>query len=264
TVSYVVLEDGKERASLAPDAKLSVGSSFKLALLNAVVDEIRAGRRRWTDVVPLRNAWKSLPSGILQNWPEHSALTLETYATLMISQSDNTAADAIHAVVGERALGPYRDDNDPFLTTLQMFKLKSAGAEQLRAHYRAAVSSGGRRYIIDQLDKMPRPELSALQLEPALLDIEWHYSVRRLCALLERIRTLPLFEVNPGLAARAQWKSIAYKGGSDAGVLNMTTSLVSNDGRRFCISATENDPNKAIDELAFSAAYTGALLQLAR
>ncbi|MBV8152764.1 MAG: serine hydrolase, partial [Candidatus Eremiobacteraeota bacterium] len=261
-VSYLVLKGRNQLAALDADAPLSVGSTFKLAILNALVDEVNAGRLRWDQSVPLRGTWKSLPSGVLQTWPDGSAITLQTYATLMISQSDNTAADALHSIVGAAALARYRGPNDPFLTTLQVFKLKSAAGRELLRKYRSASTAMAREAILRELDRLPRPKASDLALDPRDLDIEWHYSAARSCDLIRRVADLPLFSVNPGVADAAQWKAVAYKGGSDAGVINMTTFLRARDGTAYCVSATENDRAKAIDETAFSAAYGAVLGQL--
>jgi hypothetical protein len=47
--------------------------------------EIAAGMLQWEQVINLEASWKSLPSGILQNWPDGSPLTLQTLASLAVS-----------------------------------------------------------------------------------------------------------------------------------------------------------------------------------
>ena len=122
TVSYVIEQfGGTAKAARQPDMPLAVGSAFKLAVLNALIDEIRDGRHHWSDAVPLQTQWKSLPSGVFQKWPTGTPITLATYATEMISVSDNTAADALIHIVGEKAIAPYAGNNEPFLTTREMF-----------------------------------------------------------------------------------------------------------------------------------------------
>jgi beta-lactamase class A len=54
----------------------------------------------WADVVALQEQWRALPSGVLQDWPLGTHLTVESLAVLMISISDNTAADALAGLVG--------------------------------------------------------------------------------------------------------------------------------------------------------------------
>ena len=139
TTAYVIVVDGRsERAALNAETSLAVGSAFKLAVLNALIDQIGRGSRHWTDVVPLEAKWKSLPSGVLQTWPDGMPITVATYAAEMISISDNTAADALVRLVGPTALRPYAAGNDPFLTTREAFILKSPRHANLAQAYIAA------------------------------------------------------------------------------------------------------------------------------
>ena len=103
-LSFVVMEGRSQRAALNASAPLAVGSTFKLALLAVLRARIDAGSMHWSDVVALDPRRKSLPSGIMQTWPDRTPTTLATYVTQMISISDNTAADAVAHIVGARAL----------------------------------------------------------------------------------------------------------------------------------------------------------------
>ena len=58
----------------------AVGSAFKLAVLAALNDAVSAGDVRWDDVVRVRDEWRSLPTGPMQEWPEGSAVTIENLA----------------------------------------------------------------------------------------------------------------------------------------------------------------------------------------
>lgn len=256
-VSYIVLDGGREIAAYNQGSALAVGSAFKIAALNALRDEIASGKRRWSDVVQLQPAWKSLPSGVLQNWPDGSYLTLQTLATEMISVSDNTAADAVLHIVG-RDISRYADSNVPFLTTREMFQLKTSGASAQRERYRNGNVSQ-RAALLSELDRHALPNVDQLDLKAAYADIEWHYTNRRLCALMAGVRDLPLMSVNPGLASPARWKHIAFKGGSDAGVISMTTALESRGGKRYCVSATWNDPQADVNPAAFTSGYSAAI-----
>lgn len=59
------------------------------------------------------------------------------------------------------------------------------------------------------------------------------------------------------------FRRVAYKGGSDSGVLNLTTLVTTRRGTRICFSATVNDAAHAVDESAFELAYWFALARLA-
>jgi beta-lactamase class A len=257
-VSYLVIRDGKPLAQQNADKAFAVGSTFKLAILSALRKQIDLGKRKWTDVVHLREQWRSLPTGVLQTWPDGTAVTLQSLATEMISISDNTAADTLLHVVGQDALAPFAGTNVPFMTTRQMFLLKENGNDALRARFRTG-DAQQRRAALAELDRMPLPDATELDTSPQLADIEWHFSSRELCALMQNVHDLPLMSVNPGLASPAQWKHIAYKGGSDFGVLSMTTWLAAKDGMNYCVSATWNDRSAPVDETKFAAAY-GLLL----
>src|SRR5262245_6138058 len=82
------------------DVPLPVASTMKLLVLATLVDEINEKKRSWSDVVPVRRAWASLPVGVVQDWPDGSPVTLHTLATFMISRSDNTAADHLLRILG--------------------------------------------------------------------------------------------------------------------------------------------------------------------
>jgi hypothetical protein len=81
---------------------------------------------------------------------------------------------------------------------------------------------------------------------------------------MERVAALPLMSINPGVAAPDDFARIAFKGGSDEGVINLTTTVTTNRGMKLCFSATENDSAHVVNEAAFEAAYAAALHQLAK
>jgi hypothetical protein len=261
-LSYVVIEGRSEVAARDPSAPLAVGSAFKLAVLAGVRDEIARGRRHWSDVVPLKARWKSLSTGVICTWPDGTPITLATYATEMISISDNTAADALVRLAGPQVLAPYAMRNTPFLTTREWFVLKSTPGAMERVAYLAARTSADRAVVLRAVDKMPLPVVDALVPKP-FLDIEWHYNVRELCDLMGRVADLPLMSINPGAADPASFRHVAFKGGFDFGVVNLTTQVTTKRGTSFCFSATLNDPAKAVDDTALLTAYGSVLSVLA-
>jgi hypothetical protein len=79
---------------------------------------------------------------------------------------------------------------------------------------------------------------------------------------MERVAALPLMSINPGVADPSDFERVAYKGGSDIGVINMTTMVTTHRGTKLCFSATANDSAHDVDEPAFEAAYGAALRYL--
>jgi beta-lactamase class A len=262
-VSVLILKDGQDLTAMNADTPLAVGSAFKLAPLTALRHQIDAGQRSWSDVVALDPAWKSLPSGMLQSWPDGSPLTLDTLASLMISISDNTAADAAINVAGRGAVEQYGSRNVPFLTTRELFTLKDPTNVDLLDRWRAGDVAARRRVLVEA-DARPLPRVTLFSDSGGVLapDVEWFFSARELCGLMAGVQDLPLMSINPGVASPADWARIAYKGGAEPGMLNLTTWLESKDGHTYCVATTWND-NKPLDERTFELLVAGTISALA-
>ncbi|MEM8637383.1 MAG: serine hydrolase [Cyanobacteria bacterium P01_G01_bin.54] len=235
-VSLLIQQDGEVLTQFQSDRPLAVGSAFKLAVLAALQQQIEDGQIAWDQVVPLNPNWKSLPSGLLQDWPDNAPLTIQTLATLMISLSDNTATDALMAAVGQESLQAFRGQNQPLLSTQQAFKLKNPENADLLRQYRA----GEREAAVAQLDDRPLPTVELFAADAIAPDVEWFFSAQELCQLMAQVEDLPLMQVNPGLASPQQWSQIAFKGGSEPGVLNFTTTLQDGNRQRYCVVMTVN------------------------
>lgn len=262
-VSVLVREGKTTKAALNPQTPLAVGSAFKLAVLKALRSEINSGKRSWKDVVQLRSHSKSLPSGILQTWADGSYLTVQTLATLMISISDNTATDTLINLIGRQVIELVSPRNRPFLTTRELFILKGKENQDLLKRYQTS-NEAQRRAILKELTKKPLPNVSDFEgVNPVALDVEWFFTASELCGLMEQIADLPLMNINPGVANPSYWQKVAFKGGSEPGVLNLTTWLQAKNGKNYCVVATWNNNNAPVEESRFRALYSSAVAQLA-
>jgi beta-lactamase class A len=257
-VSYLITRGGEILAERRTDEALAVGSTFKLAVLAAVDDAVSSGELSWDQVVTVKDEWRSLPTGLVQDWPTGAHVTVETLATLMISQSDNTATDALIDLVGRRAVETYAPNSVPFLTTREAFVLKNPENAELKERYLNG-STSTRRRVLRELDGRQLPDASLFGGAPVSPEVEWFFSVEELCSLIERVSDIDLTTVNPGLANADEWQRVSYKGGSEPGVLNMTTRLIAEDGTTYCVSVTQNRNDAAIDQNAFVIAYQGIL-----
>lgn len=263
-VSFLVKEDKLTLADLNGNNPLAVGSAFKLAVLQALQQEISLGKRYWSDVVTFNAESKSLPSGILQNWPDGSPLTIQTLATLMISVSDNTATDILINLLGKESLELISPRNRPFLTTRELFVLKGSENRKLLEDYRKG-NLAKRKLLLVELAKFPLPDVREFEgTNPVAIDsLEWFFTAEELCGAIKEVGNLPLMGVNPGLANPNDWEKIAFKGGSEPGVLNLTSWLQGKNGKNYCVVATWNNKNASLDESKFFATYTGVLSLLA-
>ncbi|MEM9164192.1 MAG: serine hydrolase [Cyanobacteria bacterium P01_F01_bin.4] len=256
----LMLKDGEPQILLNADQPLGVGSAFKLLVMQALKTQIAADEHQWQDILPVQDHLKSLPGGFLQNWPAGSPLTLQTLAGLMISQSDNTATDHLIELVGREPLEVLSPRNQPFINTQEFFKLKDPANQQLLRRYREG-SVSERRGVIRGLGELSLPSVDIFNNGPVAIDVEWFMSAHELCAAIEAVADLPLMSINPGLVDASQWQRVAFKGGSEPGVENLTTYLESTDGHRYCVTATWNNP-EGIDEIQFANLYQQAIASL--
>jgi beta-lactamase class A len=260
-VALLVSQGSHSLIAVNDDRPLAVGSSFKLAVLAAVVDVVGEGKLAWADPETLQSNWRALPTGILQEWPAGSVLTLQSLSELMISISDNTAADALMSLIGRERLEAIAPGNKPFLTTREYFILRAYPNQELRKEYLVAPETK-RRALLATVEGLPLPSPAAFSSD-VIPDIEWYFSARELCTLIEKVHGLPAFRINPGLAIPAEWQATAFKGGGDKGVLNLTTWVETQDGRSYCVVATWND-DKLLDDERMMMPYAALLDWLSR
>lgn len=241
TALYVATDD-RPVVEHRPDEPLAVGSAFKLAVLAALQTSDCAPET----CVAIRPELKSLPSGILQNWPDHAILTVQSLAILMISISDNTATDLLIHRLGRKAVEEHGPLNRPFLTTREAFQLKMCDRKELRARWQEADESE-RLEILRALAGEAAPGADSLEAHPTL-GIEWHFTARDVAALLALLRGNDALAINPGPMTASDWAAYAYKGGSDRGALNFSLEVLGHDGRRHTVIVTWNDPAGDIDQ----------------
>ncbi len=256
-VSLLVMEDREELIALNADLPLAVGSAFKLAVLNAIQLQIESGKKKWQDLVELQPNWKSLPSGFLQTWPDNSFLTIQTLAALMISQSDNTTTDSLIYLIGIPNIEAITPRNQPFLTTRQAFVLKSNKNSELLNRYRSG-NAEERRIVLYEADRQPIPNINDFNSTPSALDVEWFFTARELFSLIEKVADLPLMSINPGVVNANDWEKVAFKGGSEIGVLNLTTWLKAKNGKTYCVVGTWNN-DSSLEETRFMSLYGGVI-----
>lgn len=260
--SLLITKDRADLIASNPDRSLAVGSAFKLAVLAALQRRIKTGHLTWTQQVTLHAGDKSLPSGILQTKPDGSRYSVADLARYMISVSDNTAADLLIHLVGRPSIDPLIPARDrPILTTHEAFVLKDPAHHDLRDRYLAA-NPADRSALLAQADRLPLPSLQTLSplltRGPVSPRIEWFFSARQLCGFMRQVQNLSQMSVNPGVADSSEWTHVAFKGGSEPGVLNLTTMVTARDGTTYCVSATWNDTT-LLDEGRFESLY-GSLL----
>ena len=252
------------------DTALALGSAFKLYVLATLLKEINSGKRNWTDVIYLDSASRAFPSGEMHAWPNQSPVTLATAATLMISISDNTAADLlIHTLGRENVEAMLRETGNshasldiPFLTTLEMFKLKSKGL-RLGNEYVQLTANKQKSFLTREVANFPRDSVAFGDAVAMINKIEWFASPNDIANLLKYIRdnstsgegakVRDILSVNPGLPLdKSRWDYIGYKGGSEPGVLNLSFLLrAKSSGQWYVFTGSWNDTESALKDADF-------------
>ncbi len=252
-------------AALDPGGRFAIASAVKLYILAELDRSIQAGERQWSDVVELGP--KSHPSGISQNWPDRSPVTLRTLATLMISISDNSATDTLIRVIGQdnlaaivRAAGHHNpDDLRPLLMTRQASALKMPVHTHRREQYLNASPAERERLLAEFDSALTLDSLDSriLTHKPAFIDqLEWFASPADIVRLLDYLRvnaseeSKTILAINPGIGpdAAEKWDYFGYKGGSEPGVLSFNFLLQSKTGENYALSVNWNNVELSLRE----------------
>lgn len=241
-----------------------VGSAFKLYVLGAVADEVAAGNISWDDDLAISDGLKSIPTGVLQNEEAGTEFSVREFAEAMIALSDNTATDHLIDLVGrervEKAFADYGmtdpAPNIPLLDTLDLSALKVGPASGLATQWLDA-DEAGRRQILAQISDITPADIPVEEfVAPIHVDqIEWFATPTDMCRALTSLYDLgdpvtKIMTINPGVPAEDdQFEFIAFKGGSEPGLISMNWLVERSDGRRFAITGSVVNTAEEIDQL---------------
>ena len=282
SVSHLNGEDLEPVNQVQEDVAFAIGSLFKLYVLAAVITTIEAGDLAWSDEIEVVEEYLSYPSGVTQSEPLGTMISVQVLASRMISISDNTATDLLLHHIGrdavEQALGTLGNSvpelNRPFLSTREMFLLK-LGDEDTRNAFVAA-NEADRRAQLDELSRASLPPISDVVAwtSPVAVDtIEWFATMRDIEHALMWLRDAwarpglePVKDImmaNLGLPFdRDIWSLVAFKGGSEPGVLALGWLLERSDGEVFTFALAVNDTTAPLDQEAITLTAGGAVALL--
>jgi hypothetical protein len=271
--SFLIAEVSESGACLPliehrADQSLAVGSAFKLYVLYALERAIDEGALNWSDQLALSADLMSL-GGSVQEMPPGTILTLNELALYMISVSDNSATDHLIEHLGEERIinamvaADHHDthENSPFLSTIDMFTIKLLMTEEEVRQYLGgdALFRAERLSEFESWDAEEAIERAEGWELPRLIEeVEWFATSRDLCQIMAELReraeeghideVMDVMSVNQGIVFdRDEWPLVAYKGGSEPGVLNLTWMVESVDGAWFVLTVTLNDRESGID-----------------
>lgn len=239
------------------------GSAFKLYVLAALAQAVADGDAHWNELLPIRDEWKSLPSGVMQDRPAGAMAPLAEYADLMISLSDNSATDHLLHRLGRDAverqlklLGhSVPERNRPFLSTKAFFGFKYAPDADGRDQY-VELSYSRRLALVEELERSELPVATGIWPEPRGIDrIEWFSSPLDICRAYAGLVRFDRPEIDHALSLKdeglnldsARYPTVWYKGGSEPGVVTLHYLVRTAEGRTLVASLMVSDPHTTLD-----------------
>jgi hypothetical protein len=242
-------------------------SQFKLFVLGALANQIKAGRISWDQTLTVQDAVRSLGNGqgSLEFAPTGTVVPVREVATKMISISDNTAADMLIGLLGRteveaqaRRWTAKTSANEPFLTTREMFLLHYVAG--LGDRYLATPRGQRDAFLATSVDPLPLSAIaSGLSADPRYVEqIEWFASPDDICRAFagllrlsqnSRLSPLPAIlsqEVGGIGLDPTEWPTVWFKGGSEPGVLTLGWIATNRRGETFVVEAMVANPDAVL------------------
>jgi beta-lactamase class A len=242
------------------DLSLPLASIFKLYVLLAVADAVKAGTVSWNDSLTITEQAKAVGSAGFEELPPGAQVSVRTAAQQMISASDNMATDLLIARLGpgavERALvaAGHHDPASmtPFPTMHELFSV-GWGEPDLREQWKQA-SPQGRAELLQQTNSRPYQPDPLRTHTPASSDgVEWYGSAADICRVHAALQNAAVDKAAPVkqiLAAvpgidldKTKWSYIAAKAGNLPGDLTFSWYAVDHTGQSWVVSFQLNWPH---------------------
>lgn len=235
TSSLLIRKDGVEFFSKNADQPLAIGPAYKLFVMQELVRRVKSGELKWNQKVRLEKDLESHPVSSLYAKMSGGLVTLQVVAQHMMAASDNSATDVVLNLIGTKPLET-REERTPFLTSRQFYQLK-ADRDLAEKYGQAGVAK--RRKILEKIEERSLPAIEEVA-DPYLSGVEWYASAEELCDVIGEIADDKAMQFNPGLAEKTDWQRIAFKAGSEIGVLNFTYDLKGLNGTHWQVAVTWN------------------------
>ena len=243
------------------DLSLPLASIFKLYVLLAVSESVKAGTVSWDDQLVVTKEGKLVGAAGLDEVPDGTTVSVRTAAQQMISASDNMATDLLIQRLGhgavERALvtAGHHDPGSmtPFPTTHELFSV-GWGKPNLRDQWqKVSSSSTGRAQLFEQTNSRPYdPDPERTHTPASDIGAEWYGSAADICRVHAALQASAvgaaapvkqILSAIPGIDLdRAKWPYIGAKGGNLPGDLTFSWYAVDRTGQPYVVSFQLNWP----------------------
>lgn len=261
--SYQVsrVDDGNCSTVAGANTELSLplASIFKLYVLLAVADAVKAGTLEWDDQLTITEEAKAVGSARLEELPPGAHVSVRKAAQEMISASDNMATDLLIARLGpgavERALvtAGHHDPASmtPFPTMHELFSI-GWGKPDLREQWKHATPQV-RAQLLQQTKSRPyEPDPVRTNTPASEYGAEWYGSASDICRVHAALQAAAVDEAGPvrdilsaipGISLdESKWSYIGAKGGNLPGDLTFSWYAIDRTGQPWVVSFQLNWP----------------------
>jgi beta-lactamase class A len=262
--SYQVskVNDGKcvSIAGTNPELSLPLASIFKLYVLLAVADAVKAGTLQWTDQLTITDEAKKVGSATLNELPSGTQISVRKAAQEMISASDNMATDLLIQRLTPRAIeralvaAGHHDPASmtPFPTMHELFSI-GWGKPDLREQWKEATPQV-RAQLLEQTNSRPyEPDPARTSSPASAYGAEWYGSAADICRVHAALQAAAVGAAAPvtdilshvrGIDLdRSKWPYIGAKAGNLPGDMTFSWYAVDRAGQPWVVSFQANWPS---------------------
>jgi beta-lactamase class A len=252
---------------------LPLASIFKLYVLYAVADAVKAGTVSWDDRLTVTDKGKAVGSGM--ELPVGAHISVRTAAEKMIATSDNMATDMLIGEVGpqavERALAEAGHHDPaamtPFPTMYELFSV-AWGQPDVREQWKGATPQARAQLLEQANSRVYQPDPRRAHVPASGYGAEWYGSAEDICRVHAALqagavgKAAPVKQIlaaAPGVDLdRREWPYIGAKAGGLPGDLTFSWYAIDRTGQPWVVSFQLNWPRD------HGSSVTGWMLQIAK
>jgi beta-lactamase class A len=260
-------------AGANPDLSLPLASIFKLYVLYAVADAIKAGTVSWDDQLTVTDKGKAVGSSM--DLPVGANISVRTAAEKMIATSDNMATDMLIARVGPQAVdnalanAGHHDPAamTPFPTMYELFSV-AWGRPDVREQWQRSTAQQRAAMLEEANSRTYQPDPWHAHVPASKYGAEWYGNAEDICRVHVALQAgavgaaapvRKILDASPGVNLdRGQWPYIAAKAGGLPGDLTFSWYAVDRSGQPWVVSFQLNWPRD------HGPSITGWMLQIAK
>jgi beta-lactamase class A len=252
---------------------LPLASIFKLYVLYAVADAIKAGTVSWDDQLTVTDKGKAVGSGM--DLPVGAHISVRTAAEKMIATSDNMATDMLIGKVGTQAVEAALAETGhhdpaamtPFPTMYELFTV-AWGRPDLREQWQKATPEAREQLLQQANSHVYQPDPMRAHVPASGYGAEWYGSAEDICRVHAALqagavgKAAPVKQIlaaAPGIKLGSEeWPYVGAKAGGLPGDLTFSWYAVDRTGQPWVVSFQLNWPRD------HGPSVTGWMLQVAK